>query len=378
MDFAFSEEQDAFRAVVRRFVEERWPIAEVRRLSETREGFDRAVWKQMAGELGLQGLAIPEALGGQGFGFLEQGIALEELGRQLAGGPLLSALIGGQALLATGDDEQQRARLPAIASGESIVALAVWEPSGGHGAPSITAECRPAASGWRVSGAKSAVLDGQNADGFVVAAREPGSQGAGGVSLLWVRADAPGVEVVPVDGLDLTRRHADLVLRDAPAEPLGEPGRAASALARTLDLAAIALAAEAVGAAARCLEMAVGYARQRVQFARPIGSFQAIQHKCAEVLLELESARSAAYWSWWVAAQETTGAAELAQAASVAKATCADALARAAAENVQIHGGVGFTWETDCHLFFRRAKASEILFGDPTWHRARLADQLGF
>jgi alkylation response protein AidB-like acyl-CoA dehydrogenase len=124
--------------------------------------------------------------------------------------------------------------------------------------------------------------------------------------------------------------------------------------------------------------MAVGHARERVQFARPIGSFQAIQHKCAEVLLELESARSVAYWSWWVAAQEGASAAELAEAASVAKATCCDALTRAAAENVQIHGGLGFSWETDCHLFFRRAKASEMLFGDPPWHRARLADQLGF
>jgi alkylation response protein AidB-like acyl-CoA dehydrogenase len=378
MDFAFSEEQEEFRAVVRRFLEERWPTAEVRRLAETREGFDRAVWKQMAAEIGLQGLAVPEAFGGQGFGFLELGIALEEMGRQLAGGPFLAGALAAQALLACGDESQRKARLPAIAAGDVIATLAVAEPAGGVGAAAMATECCRRGDAWTVSGAKTAVLDGQNADLFLVAAREPGSRGDAGVSLLLVRADAPRVELSPVDGLDLTRKLADLVLRDVPAEPLGAPGEAAPALARLLDLAAIALAAEATGAAARCLEMAVDHARQRVQFARPIGSFQAVQHKCAEVLLELESARSAAYWSWWVAAQDDVEPGLLAEAASVAKATCADALSRAAAESVQIHGGMGFTWESDCHLFFRRARSTEWLFGDPTWHRARLAERLGF
>jgi alkylation response protein AidB-like acyl-CoA dehydrogenase len=165
---------------------------------------------------------------------------------------------------------------------------------------------------------------------------------------------------------------------DTSATLLGDSGTAWPAIARTLDLAAIAVAAESVGATARCLEMAVDYAKSRIQFARPIGSFQAIKHKTAEVMLELESARSAAYWSWWVAAQPGVSAADLAEAASVAKATCNDAFLRAAAENVHIHGGVGFTWEFDCHLYYRRAKTAEFLFGDPIWHRARLADQLGF
>jgi alkylation response protein AidB-like acyl-CoA dehydrogenase len=375
VDFAFSDEQDEFRRVVRRFVEERWSTAEVRRLAETPAGFDRAVWKQMGAELGLLGLAIPEAYGGQGFGFLEVGIALEELGRQLAGGPYLaSAVLATQALLAAADPAQRAAWLPALAAGELMAALAVDEPGGRPGLAGVTASCRRVGGGWRVSGAKTAVLDGQNADLLLVAAR---LDGADAPTLLAVRPDAPGVAVAPVDGLDLSRRHADLALRDAPAVAVGPAGAAGPALARTLDLGAIALAAEAVGAAARCLEMAVAYAKERIQFGRPIGSFQAIQHKCAEVLLELESARSAAYWSWWVASQDGVDPGELAEAASVAKALAGDALARAAAENLQIHGGVGFTWEFDCHLYFRRARALEHLLGDPIWHRARIAERLG-
>lgn len=378
MDFAFSEEQEAFRDVVRRFLEERWPIAEVRRLADTATGYEPAVWKQMAAELGLLGLAIPESHGGQGFGFLEVGIALEEMGRQLAGGPFLaSAVVAAEAIRAAASEAQAAAWLPAIAAGESIATLAGLEAAGRPDPEAVAATCRRVDGRWCVAGAKTAVLDGANADLLLVAAREAGTRGAEGLTLLAVRRDAPGVEVTPVDGLDLSRRIADVVLRDAPGEPLGTPGAAAPALARVLDLAAIAVAAEAVGAAARCLEMAVAYARERVQFARPIGSFQAIQHKAAEVMLELESARSAAYWSWWVASQAETTPAALAEAASIAKASACDALSRAAAENLQIHGGVGFTWEFDCHLFYRRARAAEILFGDPVWHRARLARQLG-
>jgi alkylation response protein AidB-like acyl-CoA dehydrogenase len=222
------------------------------------------------------------------------------------------------------------------------------------------------------------VLDAQNADLLLVAAREPGSGGASGLSLLAVRADATGVAVKPTDGLDLTRKLAEVELHDAPATPIGDAGGAAPALARALDLAAIGVAAECTGAAARCLESAVAYAKSRIQFGRPIGAFQAIKHKAAEVMLELECARSAAYWSWWVAAQPEVAAGDLAEAASVAKSSCNEALSRAAAENVQIHGGIGFTWEFDCHLFYRRARTAELLFGDPIWHRARLADRLGF
>lgn len=379
MDFAFSDEQEEFRTVVRRFVEERWSIAEVRKHVESPAGFDRSVWKQMAAELGLQGLAISEAHGGQGFGFLEVGIALEELGRQLAGGPFLaSAVVAAHAIAAGATAEQCAEWLPAIASGASVATLAALEASGRPGTGGIEATCSRGANGWRVSGRKVAVLDAQNADLLIVAAREAGSRGDAGVSLLAVRPDVAGLVVKPTDCLDLTRKLADVELADTPATLLGDAGAAAPALARALDAGAIAIAAESVGAAARCLEASVAYAKSRIQFARPIGAFQAIKHKAAEVMLELESARSAAYWSWWVAAQPNVAARDLTEAASVAKTSCNEALSRAAAENVQIHGGVGFTWEFDCHLFYRRAKVAELLFGDPTWHRARLAAQLGF
>jgi alkylation response protein AidB-like acyl-CoA dehydrogenase len=370
VDFAFSEEQEAFRGEVRRFVEERWPAAEVRRLAETAEGFDPSVWKKMGEELGLPGVAIPETYGGQGFGFLELGIALEELGRQLAGGPFLSTTcLGAAAILEAGSEAQRRAWLPGLATGETIATLACCD------ARSPVAACRRDGTGWRVSGALPLVPDGRSAQLVLVPARE---SGAPGLSLLAVRSDVEGFAARPVAVLDLTRRFAEIELRDAPAELVGEPGAAGGAIARTLDRAAIGLAAEMVGAAARCLESAVAYAKQRVQFARPIGSFQAVKHKAAEVMLELECARSAAYWSWWVAAQPEVDPGALAEAASIAKSVCADALSRAAAENLQIHGGAGFTWELDCHLYYRRAKASELFLGDPTWHRARLADRLGF
>jgi alkylation response protein AidB-like acyl-CoA dehydrogenase len=333
----------------------------------------------MAEELGLQGLALPEEVGGQGFGFLELGIALEEMGRQLAGGPFLaSAVVATHAIALAASDAQRAALLPDLASGATIATLALLETSGRQDAASIAATARRDGAGFRVTGRKIGVLDAQNATLLLVAARDTGSTGETGISLFAVRSDAAGVTVKATDGLDLTRKLGEVEFTDAPATLLGDAGAAWPAIARSLDLGAIAVAAESVGATARCLETAVDYAKSRIQFARPIGSFQAIKHKAAEVMLELESARSAAYWSWWVAAQPGVSAADLAEAASVAKSTCNDAFLRAAAENVHIHGGVGFTWEFDCHLFYRRAKTAEFLFGDPIWHRARLADQLGF
>lgn len=379
MNFAFSEEQEAFRDTLRRFFEERWSSAQVRQLAATPEGFDAAVWKQLGEELGLAGIALPESVGGQGFGFLELGIALEEMGRQLAGGPFFaSACLGARAIQHAASEPQRQALLPSIAAGGRLATLAFGERSAAPAADDITATCRRQGDGWVVSGDKPGVISGAQADLFVVAAREPGTTGADGIALLGVARDAPGVAVTPVDPLDLSRPQADLALRDAPAQRLGGDDSAWPALARALDESTIALAAEAIGSAARCLELAVEYAKQRVQFARPIGAFQAVKHKVAEVMLEIETARSAAYWSWWVADQEPFDPAALAEAASVAKSACSEALTRAASENLQIHGGVGFTWEFDCHLYYRRAKASELLLGDPTWHRARLAQQLGF
>jgi alkylation response protein AidB-like acyl-CoA dehydrogenase len=374
MNFAFSEEQEAFRDGVRRFCAERWSLAEVRRMLDTPLGFERTVWKQMAGELGLQGLLVPEALGGQGAGFLELGLALEVLGRELAGGPFLASLCATLAILEAGSESDRREWLPALAAGDAVAALARVAGPDRDGAEGLPFEARPAGAAFLLRGGPELVLDAPAADLLVVPARRPGARGVEAVSLFVARADGPGVRIAACEPLDLTRRLGELTLEDAPGRPLGAEGEGGAALARTLDLAAVALAAEMVGGAARCLELAVEHAKTRIQFGRPIGSFQAIQHKAAEVLLEVESARAAAWWACWVAEERDTQ--DLPLAASLAKAAAADAYRRAAAECLQIHGGIGFTFEHDAHLFFRRAHASDALFGDAAVHRARLADRL--
>ncbi len=375
MNFAFSPEQEEFRAVIRRFVEQRWPVVETRRLIETKTGFEPSVWQQMAGDLGLQGLAIPERLGGSGFGFLELGIALEELGRELAGGPYFAtACLAVAAIRNAGSEAQQAELLPAIAAGRTVGTLAVGDAITSRDPRGVHVIATRRNGDWRLSGEARWVLDGQNANLVVVAAHEPASSGEEGLSLFTVQSGVAGLQVRPVPALDLTRRIADLRFEDVAAQPLGEPGTAWPAILKTLDQAAICASAEQVGGAARCLEQAVEYARERIQFGRPIGSFQAIKHRAADVKLELELARSAAYWAWWVAAQDTD---DLARAASLAKSICSETFMSAAAANIHIHGGMGFTWEHDAHLYYRRAKASEILLGDPIAHRARLADRLG-
>ena len=374
MDFAFSAEQDEFREMLARFIAERWPLSEERRLVDTPLGYDAAVWKQLAGELGLLGLIVPEAHGGQGSSFLELGIALEELGRELAGGPYFAtACLAVQALLNVADEAACAQWLPQIASGDLVATLAAGVRTGVPDPDAIECLAEPVGDAFTLRGQASWVPNGQDADLILVAARRPGSHGADGVSLLAVRGDAPGLERASLEPLDPTRRLAHLAFGGAPAELLGEAERAWPALARTLDQAAIGLTAEMVGGTDRCRAQAVEYAKSRIQFARPIGSFQAIKHKAAEVLLELESARSVAYWSWWVASRSESTDAEVASAASIAKSVCADAYLRASRESIQIHGGMGFTWEADPHLYYRRAQSSAILFGDASAHRARLA-----
>ena len=375
MDFAFSDEQEEFRTTLQRFFEEKAPSTEVRRLMETSEGYDPAVWKQMAEELGLQGIHLPEEYGGQGFGFLELGIVLEEMGRVLLPSPFYATVcLAANAILNAGDQAQKQALLPGIAAGETLATLALCEDSGRFDAAGITLEVVPEGEGCRLDGHKSFVIDGQVADCLVVVARLAGSTGTDGITLVTVRSNDPGVAATPLETMDEIRKQARIEFSGARGEILGEQGKGWPPLAKTLDQANIMLAAEMLGASQKCLEMAVEYAKVRMQFARPIGSFQAIKHKAAEVLLEIELAKSAGYYSWWVADEREE---ELAEAASVAKSVCADTFLLAAAEGIQIHGGIGFTWEHDAHLYLKRAKGSEILFGDATAHRARLATQLG-
>jgi alkylation response protein AidB-like acyl-CoA dehydrogenase len=370
MNFAFSEEQDELRKSVRRFLEDKSPETEVRRLMETTEGYDPAVWSQMAEQLGLQSLTIPEEFGGSGFSYVELTVVLEEMGAALLCAPFFSTVaLGANAVLTSGDDKAKAYLLPGIASGETIATLAITEDSGRWDTGGITLAATPDGDGWKLNGHKSFVLDGHVADLVLVAGRTDA-----GISLFGVKGDADGLTRTPLATMDQTRKQARLEFADTPAWLIGTDGGAEAGLSKTLDLAAVALAAEQVGGAQRCLDSSVEYAKTRIQFGRPIGSFQAIKHKCADMLLEVESAKSAAYYAGWAAAEDSD---ELPVVASLAKSYCSEAYFHAAAENIQIHGGIGFTWEHPAHLYFKRAKSSELLLGDPSYHRELLAQRIG-
>ncbi len=368
--FAFTEEHDALRMSVRRFLTERSPETEVRALMETTDGYDPSVWSLMARQIGLQGLALPEKYGGSGAGFVDLQIVLEEMGRALLCAPFLSTVVlAANALLTSGDEAACAEYLPGIAEGTTIAALAVTEAKGSWKAEDVTASADRNNSGYRLTGEKLFVPDGHVATLLLVVART-----AAGPSLFAVDPSAAGVTREAMGTLDATRKQSRLVFESAPARLVGEDGGAAAPLAATMDLAAAALAAEQAGGARRVLEMAVEYAKVREQFGRPIGSFQAIKHKCADMLLEVESSTSAAYAVGWAIDE---GSDEVGVLASLAKAYCSEAYTHAAAESIQIHGGIGFTWEHPAHLYFKRAKSTEILFGTPRQHRAQLADRLG-
>lgn len=375
MNFAFSEEQDQLRDHVRKFLEAKSPESEVRRLMETTEGYDEDVWSQMATELGLQSLHIPESYGGQGFTWVELGIVLEEMGRSLICTPYFSTVVlATNAILNAGTEEQKAEFLPGIASGETIATLAFTEPNGKWDASGITMEAGGSGNSVTLSGEKMFVVDGHIAGLIVVVARQAGTTGEDGIGFYTVAGDAEGLTRTPLATMDQTRKQARLEFNNVAATPLGNPGSGWAALSKTLDQAAVGICNEMVGGAQYVLEESVQYAKDRVQFGRPIGSFQAIKHKCADMLLEVESAKSAAYYASWCAAEDND---ELPVVASLAKAYCSDAYFHSAAENIQIHGGIGFTWEHDAHLYFKRAKSSEILLGDATYHRELLAQRIG-
>ncbi|MGO9559679.1 MAG: acyl-CoA dehydrogenase family protein [Acidimicrobiales bacterium] len=370
MNFGFSEEQEELRTAVRRYFEDKSPSTEVRRLMETTEGYDPAVWSQMANQLGLQALTIPEEFGGAGFGYVELVVVLEEMGRALVCAPYFSSVaLAANALLSSDDKAAKAEYLPGIASGETIATLAYTEPSGRWDIEGIELAATRSGDGWSLTGVKSYVLDGHTASLILVAART-----AAGISLFAVDGEAAGLTRTALATMDQTRKQAKLEFEGVSGRLIGEDGSAGPVLQKTLDLAAVALAAEQVGGAQRVLEMSVEYAKSRIQFGRPIGSFQAIKHKCADMLLEVESAKSAAYYAGWAAAEDND---ELPVTACLAKAYCSEAYFHAAAENIQIHGGIGFTWEHDAHLYFKRAKSSELILGDPAYHRELLAQRIG-
>jgi alkylation response protein AidB-like acyl-CoA dehydrogenase len=370
MQLVFDAEQEELRRSVRRFCEKEVPTETVRALMETPDAHDPARWRRMAEELGLQGLVVPEEHGGSGGSFVDLAVVQEELGRAIMPGPFLAtAVFATYAILDAGDDEAAKDLLPGIADGSTVATVAVTEPAGNWDLETTTTVARPDGQGWAVTGSKAYVPDGALADLLLVLARTDA-----GLSLFAVDGGAAGLTRTAVPTLDQTRPLARLELDGVPARLVGVDGGAGESVGHTLDKVAVAVALEQVGGAQRALDMAVGYAKQRQQFGRVIGSFQAIKHKAANVMLRVESARAAAYYAAWAVA---AGSDEVHRVASLAKAYCSDAYFFAAAENIQIHGGIGFTWEHDAHLLLKRAEASRLWLGDPSWHRSRLADAIG-
>ena len=374
-----TEEQQMLRDTARRFLEERAGLDTARVLMETEAGYDPETWADIA-EMGWQAMAVPEEYGGAGATAVETAVLMEEMGRSLFPAPYLSTVVlAAGLLLEAGSEEQKAAFLPGIAAGESLWALALTEPGGGWDPSGVRMTARREGEGWILDGTKSYVVDGHIAHRLLIVCRTAaGDRPADGVTVFIAEAGAPGVSARKTLSMDQTRSLAEVRLEGVAVSDearVGPEGGGWAAVDRVLDRAAAALACEQVGGAQACLEMAVEYARTRHQFGRPIGSFQAIKHKCADMLVAVESAKSAAYYAARAAAGEDGE--DLSVAAPLAKSYCSEAYFRCAAENIQIHGGIGFTWEHDAHLFFKRAKSSEIMFGDPAHHRARLADRIG-
>jgi alkylation response protein AidB-like acyl-CoA dehydrogenase len=378
MDFRLSEEQEELCAMARSFLEEHSGPEQIRSAMETDLGYDPDTWKLIATELCWPCIHIPEAYGGLGLTHVDLMLLLEATGESLLCAPFFSTVaLGANAILELGSDEQKAALLPGIAEGSTTATLAFAERAGSWDAEGVQATATAEGDGFVLSGEKCWVVDGHSADLIVVVARTPGTGGEDGLAAFVVSGDAAGLSRKGLPTMDQTRRLAEIRLEGVRVSAdacLGEPGVAWPGLRRTLDLAAIALAAEQVGGAQRCLDMAVAYAKEREQFGRPIGSFQALKHKCADMMIAVESARSAVYYAACIAVD---GSDDLTTNASLAKAWCSDSYFQVAADNIQIHGGVGFTWEYDPHLHFKRARASESWLGDPAFHRERVAQSLG-
>ncbi|WP_433359854.1 acyl-CoA dehydrogenase [Streptosporangium sp. CA-115845] len=363
MSFIPGEDAESLRTVVRGFLEKRSAEDEVRRLMETSTGYDPAVWIQAAREIGLPGLTLAEQYGGAGATVVELGVVFEEMGAVLYGAPYLATVgLAATALQELDDESASAEHLPGIVAGTTIATLA-WA---GRGPAESTLRAAPAEGAWRIHGTAGIVLDGTTANLVLVAARTDK-----GSSLFAVCGDAENLDRVPLATLDQTRKLTELRFDGTTAQLIGTDGAAGPALERTGDLAALYLAAEQLGGAARVLAAAVDHAGTRVQFGRPIGSFQAIKHRCADMLIDVESARSVVYHGLWSAVHDPAG---LPAAAMLARAIASDAYQRVAAHNVQIHGGIGFTWEHSAHLYLKRAKSSQLLLGSPARHRARLAE----
>jgi len=372
MDFGFSEEQEMLRQSARQFLETECAMTYVRKMMEDDTGYSEEQWKKMA-DLGWMGLIFPEEHGGAGLNMVDLVVVLEEMGRVVMPGPYFATvLLGGLAIDLGGSAAQKKAHLPGIAAGTRKATLAQVEESGRWDAEGIELPAKKDGAGFTLSGTKLFVHDAHNADVLVVPART-GGKGTKGITLFLVDAKHQGVKTTLLKTMDQTRKLCEITFNKVNVGKdavLGEVGAGWALLDRIVDRAKVALCAEMCGGAQKVLEMSVAYAKVREQFGRPIGSFQAIQHKCANMMVQVESAKSATYYAAWAVANDVP---EAHLAACMAKAYCSDAGRYVSAEGIQIHGGIGFTWEHDMHLYFKRAKGSEVTFGDATWNRELVA-----
>ncbi len=374
MDFGFSDEQEMLRQSARSMLEHECPSMRVRELMDDARGYAPEMWRRMA-ELGWLGLVIPESAGGAGLGYIEMAVLAEEMGRALLPSPFIWTVMFAEAIKRGGTEEQKATFLPRIVAGELIATAAILESSGAWGEGGIAMPARRAGNSFILEGAKMLVNDAHVADRMLVAARTGGRRGA--ITLFAVDARRPEIAVSALATMDRTRKLSEVRfdnLKVAKTEIVGEAGGGWPLLSAVLDRARVTLAAEMIGGAQRVLEMSVEYSRMRQQFGRPIGSFQAVQHKCANMMVDIESARSAIYYAAWAVSNET---ADAPLAAALAKAAASDAYRRVAADGIQVHGGIGFTWEHDAHLYFKRAKSSEFTFGDGNFNREIVADLIG-
>ncbi len=378
MNFAFTEEQLELREMARAFLAEHSGSDQIRAAIDTDAGYDAGVWEQIGQELGWTSVSIAEEHGGLGLGSIELIALIETMGEALLCAPFFSSVcLAAPALAAAGTDEQKSTLLAGIAEGTTTASLAWTEASGRWDAESISATATPDGDGFRLSGEKHYVVNGHTADLLVIAARAPGTVGEEGVSLFAVPAETPGLQRERRTTMDATRPLARISFEAMGVDAkhlLGATGSGWTALESTRHHAAVSLAAEQVGGAQRCLDMAVAYSQEREQYGRPIGSFQALKHKMADMMVDVEAARSAVYYAA-CAAQAGTG--DFPALASMAKAVATDAYQRCAGDALQIFGGVGFTYEYDIHLYFKRARSSAALLGDAAEHRERVACEIG-
>ncbi|HVC65349.1 MAG TPA: acyl-CoA dehydrogenase family protein [Candidatus Dormibacteraeota bacterium] len=373
MNFGFNEEQELLRNTARKFFENECPSETVRRLMETPEGINAELWKKLA-EQGWLGLIYPEQYDGMALGLVDLVVLMEEMGRAVAPGPYFSTvLLGGLAILEAGGEGQKKEWLPKIAAGDKRVALAWMEPSAQLGPAGVTLTAVKRGEKFALSGTKLFVHDAHTADALVVAARTRPGAGADGVSLFLLPKGTKGLEVTLLPTMDQTRKLCEVACSDVTVGGdalLGAAGSGWAPLARVLDRATVALCAEMCGGAQKVLDMTVEYAKIRQAFGRPIGSYQGVKHRAADMLVDVENSKSITYYAAWALDE---GSPEAPLAVSMAKAYVSDAFRRVSAAGIQLHGGIGFTWEHDLHLYFKRAKGSEFTFGDATHHRERVA-----